>query len=286
MNPFSMVRYRFFLFAGLLPYLLGSGWAYGRDGVFSWNTFWIGLLGIFLSVCGVEAFNEFYDSRLGTDRVFNPDDEDPIPDWVLPAGWAAFLLAGVVGAYLAWTHGWPVVLYMGLGAVAAIFYVGPPFRWAYRGLGESMIALSYGPWMTLGAYFIHTGRFSWAVLLASLVPGFLIVALAVANEIPDFYQDRMVGKRNLVVRFGRENGVRIYQTFAAIGTLIPALGAALGLFPLAVAPATLALGLIVLSGKRARATYENPREFIPAVRALVSSYIVATTLFTVGVTWG
>ena len=27
----SMVRYRFFLYAGLLPYLLGAAWAWGPD---------------------------------------------------------------------------------------------------------------------------------------------------------------------------------------------------------------------------------------------------------------
>ena len=29
----TLVRYRFFLFAGLLPYLLGAAWAYGVAGV-------------------------------------------------------------------------------------------------------------------------------------------------------------------------------------------------------------------------------------------------------------
>ena len=30
----SMVRYRFFLYAGLLPYLLGAAWAYAIAGAF------------------------------------------------------------------------------------------------------------------------------------------------------------------------------------------------------------------------------------------------------------
>ena len=31
---FSLVRYRFFLYAGLLPYLLGAAWAYAVAGAF------------------------------------------------------------------------------------------------------------------------------------------------------------------------------------------------------------------------------------------------------------
>ena len=68
----SLVRYRFFLYAGLLPYLLGAAWAYAMAGAFDAAVFWSGLGGVVLAVIGVEAFNEYFDSRMGTDRVFNP----------------------------------------------------------------------------------------------------------------------------------------------------------------------------------------------------------------------
>ena len=32
---FSVVRYRFFLYAGLLPYLLGAAWAYVMESAFN-----------------------------------------------------------------------------------------------------------------------------------------------------------------------------------------------------------------------------------------------------------
>src|SRR5205814_4969255 len=111
------------------------------------------------------------------------------------------------------------------------FYVRPPVRWVYRGLGETMIALSYGPWMTLGSLTLHTGRFSWGAFAASLVPGLLIGSLAIVNAIPDFYQDRLVGKRNLVVRFGRKNGVYLYLGASSLAIGVIAIGSVLGVFP-------------------------------------------------------
>src|SRR4029078_5787085 len=39
----SMVRYRFFLYAGLLPYLLGAAWAWAIAGTFDAPLFWGGL---------------------------------------------------------------------------------------------------------------------------------------------------------------------------------------------------------------------------------------------------
>ncbi|MFH2201628.1 MAG: prenyltransferase [Elusimicrobiota bacterium] len=278
---FSVVRYRFFLYAGLLPYLLGAAWAYVVGGAFNPPVFWIGFCGIFLSVVGVEAFNEYFDSRLGTDRVFNPEDEDPIPAWVLGLGIAAFAAAAATGIYLAKAGGWPVILYMCLGGCAAVFYVGPPIRWVYRGLGETMIALSYGPWMVLGSLHLQTHAFSWGALLASLVPGLLIMSLAVVNAIPDFHQDRLVGKRNIVVRVGRYNGVLVYLGCSLLGLGIPVFGAVLGVFSKWTLLTLLALPLWWSSRRAALAHYDTPRDFVPAVRAIVLCYLTATSLFIV-----
>ena len=278
-----MVRYRFFLYAGLLPYLLGAAWAYGRTGAFDAVAFWSGLAGVVFAVVGVEAFNEYFDSRMGTDRVFNPADLPPMSDAVLWLGVVAFAIAFGVGIHLTVTGGWPILAFAVLGGAAAIFYVAPPIRWAYRGLGELVIALSYGPWMVLGSLYLHTRAVSAGALLASLVPGFLIMALAVVNAIPDFHQDRLVGKRNLVVRLGRQRAVYLYLGLAAAGLAIVPVGVVLGAFPALSLAALFALPLLVKSGRTAVTTYESPRAFVPAVRAIVACYALAVLLFTAGI---
>jgi 1,4-dihydroxy-2-naphthoate octaprenyltransferase len=279
----SMVRYRFFLYAGLLPYLLGAAWAYGIDGLFAVELFWLGLAGVVLAVIGVEAFNEYFDSRMGTDRVFNPDDLPPMSDAVLWLGIAAFAGALAVGIYLTLRGGWPILAFAVLGGAAAIFYVAPPIRWAYRGLGELVIGLSYGPWMVLGSLYLHTGSGSWPALWASLLPGLLIMALAVVNAIPDFHQDRLVGKRNLVVRVGRRRAVWLYTGLAAAGLAATAVGVAVGEFPLACIVSLVALPLLVMSARRAIRAYESPRQLVPAARHMVACYLVAVALFTIAI---
>ena len=280
---FSLVRYRFFLYAGLLPYLLGAAWAYAVVGAFDAPVFWFGLGGVVLAVIGVEAFNEYFDSKMGTDRVFNPDNLPPMSAWVLWLGIAAFAGALAVGVYLTVRAGWPILGFAVLGGLAAIFYVAPPIRWAYRGLGETVIALSYGPWMVLGSLYLHARAVSWEALWASLVPGFLIMSLAVVNAIPDYHQDRLVGKRNLVVRLGRRRGVWLYLALAAAGLMTVVAGVAAGVFPVACLAALLALPLLVASARAALHTYESPRQFVPAIRAVVSCYLVAVALFGAGI---
>jgi len=280
---FSLVRYRFFLYAGLLPYLLGAAWAHAMAGAFDAAVFWSGLGGVVLAVVGVESFNEYFDSRMGTDRVFNPDDLPPMSALVLWVGIAAFAGALAVGVYLTYRGGWPIFAFALAGGLAAIFYVAPPIRWAYRGLGETVIALSYGPWMVLGSFYLHTGTLSWGALWASLVPGLLIMSLAVVNAIPDYHQDLLVGKRNLVVRLGRAGGVVLYLALAAAAFVVVAAGTLAGVFPAACVAALLAIPLLAASAYRARGTYTTPRRFVPAIRSIVACYAAAVTLFILGV---
>jgi len=283
MRVFAVVRYRFFLYAGLLPYLLGAAWAYAIAGAFDAAMFWSGLGGVILSVIGVEAFNEYFDARMGTDRVFNPVDVPPIAQAVFWIGTAAFAAALAVGIYLAARIGWPILAFAIAGGAAAIFYEAPPIRWSYRGLGELVIALSYGPWMVLGSLYLHAQSVSWAAFAASLVPACFIMALAVVNAIPDFHQDRLVGKRNLVVRLGRERAVYLYLGLASSGFLVVVLGVAAGLFPVTALSALLAAPWVAASGLLALRTHSTPRHFLPAMRSMVLAYLVATFFFTAAI---
>jgi 1,4-dihydroxy-2-naphthoate octaprenyltransferase len=252
-------------------------------GVFNAASFWSGLAGIVLAVIGVEAFNEYFDARMGTDRVFNPIDAPPMSNWVLWLGVAAFAGALAIGVYLAVRDGWPVLGFAVLGGAAAIFYEAPPIRWAYRGLGETVIALSYGPWMVLGSLYLNARSVSWGALWASLVPGLLIMALAVVNAIPDFHQDRLVGKRNLVVRLGRRRAMWLYLALASGALVVVVTGVIAGTFPEASLAALLALPLLSISARRAMHTFEFPRKFVPAVRSIVGCYAVAVAFFTAGI---
>ena len=283
MRVLSLVRYRFFLYAGLLPYLLGAAWAYRITGTLDAAIFFSGLGGVVLSVVGVEAFNEYFDARMGTDRVFNPDDLPPMSIWVLILGILGFAGALAVGVYLTERAGWPILAFAVLGGFAAVFYVAPPIRWAYRGLGETVIALSYGPWMVLGSLYLHAGTLAWGALWASLVPGLLIMALAVVNAIPDFHQDRLVGKRNLVVRLGRKGGVWLYLSLAGGVFGVIGLGVWQGVFPPTALAALLALPLLLRSAQGAVKTYQKPRLFVPAIRRIVTCYVLAVTLFTAAI---
>jgi hypothetical protein len=75
------MRYRFFLYAGLMPHCRrGVG---VRDAGARYRDVLDGLGGVVLAVIGVEAFNDYFDARLRTDRVFDPEGGRPSPTRVL-----------------------------------------------------------------------------------------------------------------------------------------------------------------------------------------------------------
>jgi len=111
------------------------------------------------------------------------------------------------------------------------------------------------------------------------VPAFFIMALAVVNAIPDFHQDRLVGKRNLVVRLGRERAVHLYLGLALAGLAVVIAGAIAGIFPRGTLVALLALPFVATSAHSAFRTFSKPKAFLPAMRAMVVAYLVVTALF-------
>ena len=94
------------------------------------------------------------------------------------------------------------------------------------------------------------------------------MALAVVNAIPDFHQDRLVGKRNLVVRLGRRRGVLLYLALAGAGLAVVPAGVVARRFPARTASlALLAVPLLVASARRAVRHLRAPRAFVAAIRA-------------------
>jgi len=275
MNLIRLIRYRFFFFAGLLPYFLGQVIAINVQGKLNWLHFWLGFTGILFVLAAVELFNEYFDAKEGGDRIFS-QEQPVIPVWFFKLGISALAMAFIIGLYLFLQTGWFVLLFSFLGFLGAYFYVGPPVRWAYRGFGETVIGLCYGPFMLLGSYYIQTQRIDFTPFFVSVISGLSVFCLAILNEIPDYYQDMIVGKRNLVVRLGKQRAVLLLKSgltgvFAllisgVISKIIPAMAMA----------ALVTLPWILKSIKSAEKNYDNPKAFRFAVNTLVITHIIIT----------
>jgi 1,4-dihydroxy-2-naphthoate octaprenyltransferase len=170
------------------------------------------------------------------------------------------------------------------GFIAGAFYTLPPFRWAYRGVGEALIGLTYGPLITIGACYVQLARLPSLelIILPSLVPGFLITAVIWINEFPDFFADKKVGKKNLVVRLGRKKATTYYALLLA-ATYIPiVMGIFTRLSPFTTSVALLTLPLACRNIYITKRKYNKPQELTPAMSGTILLFASTTLLLAIG----
>lgn len=273
------MRYRFFVFAGIFPYLYGAAFAYYAHQVFLPIYFILGFIGIVFALIGVEAFNEYFDSEMGGDFIFSKAPKKKVPRYILGIGLFAFFLAFLVALCLTISRGLPILLVSLAGFFCAYFYVGPPLRLAYRGLGEMTIFFAYGPLMVAGGYYLQAKEIGIAPILASSMPGLLVLALAIVNEIPDYFQDRLIGKRNLVVRQGREKALWLYKGIICSFFLLSIAGVAFRRLPIATAWALISLPWVFKNFALAKRTFDTPEKFVSVVRATIALYLFSIFIF-------
>jgi 1,4-dihydroxy-2-naphthoate octaprenyltransferase len=260
---------------------LGQAAALNVHGTLDYSHFWWGFAGILLVLVAVELFNEYFDAKEGGDRIFSRERPD-IPHYFFALGISALGVAFVIGGYLTYKTGWPVLLFSFLGFLGAYFYVGPPLKWAYRGMGELVIGLSYGPLMVLGSYYIQAKTIAFTPFFVSLICGLSMFSLAVLNEIPDYYQDKLVGKWNLVVRLGKQKAIVLLKSCLAGLFILLISGAALRKIPLLAIGALVTLPWILKSVKSVEKDYDNPRAFLFAVNTIVVTHVVIALSLGIG----
>jgi 1,4-dihydroxy-2-naphthoate octaprenyltransferase len=210
-----------FLSVGILPLILGFilAWRWGYRGPS--ELYLLSVTAAILIMCMTYYLGEWND--LEGDRInqnFNrfSGGSRVLVEGVLPArislrlgyGCLAGAILTVSYIYLQYRPDFRTLLLGGLGIVFGFFYSSKPIRWSYRGLGEILIGFCYG-WLPIATgFFLFTGFFSSQVLLLSIPVGFSIFNVILINEFPDEQADRAIGKRTLVVRFGKERMGDLY----------------------------------------------------------------------------
>ncbi len=224
----------YFVLPSILPALLGSVIAWAQGFAFDPVFFFLVILGVTFNHFGLNLVDDVLDYRHAVDlkksgeKNFFTGGSGVLPEGILKdtdmlrVAAGLFATTAVIGAYLAWTCGWPVLALGVFGMLSSIFYTTPPVRYGYRGFGELGLLVNFGPVIVLGAYYVQARSFAFEPLLASLVPGLMMWSMILINEIPDYEADRLGGKWNLVARFGRKAGALLYGAglTAAYGILI------------------------------------------------------------------
>ncbi|MBN2699807.1 MAG: 1,4-dihydroxy-2-naphthoate polyprenyltransferase [Bacteroidales bacterium] len=203
--------------------ILGSFLCYA-NGAFRWEVLLFGSLTTLCLQVLSNLANDYGDALKGT------DDKNRVgPLRVTQAGLVTraemkrmiilfVLLSLVSGSLLIYTglgkmsFGFYLVFFLlGFTAIyAAIKYTIGKNPYGYVGFGDVMVFIYFGILGVAGTYFLHAHSFHWSILMPASAIGLFSVGVLNLNNLRDRENDRINGKRTLVVRMGL-SWARIYH---------------------------------------------------------------------------
>lgn len=226
-----------FLTASVLPFIFGSFIVKGR---FSAIKFLLGFAAVVFTHLSANIINDYADSRSGVDwqdRKFFGffGGSKLIQEGVfterfylsLAVFFAALSAFSVTALAVISKSAFPITAFL------AVIFLGwsysiKPLKFSYRGMGEIIIFILFGPALVMGGYFLQTQTFfDYKSFFLSMPFGFLTAAILYANEIPDFLEDIKGGKFTLVSVFGRRRAYIFYYILIFFAFLFIVLNVAL-----------------------------------------------------------
>ena len=246
MNPATLLRAvrAPSLTAGAMPVVTANALVAYQGFPIDGGAFALTLVGMVAAQAGVNLVNDYFDDKSGLDA--DPDFANhpfPLGSRVLQQGALShrgvatfavvcFAIALACGLVLDRRHPGNVVLRLAvIGAVLGFFYTAPPIKIAYRGIGEPVTFLLFGPIAGMGAYYVQTGVFDQAALLLSSVVGLLAMAILFLHHFPQYEADRRHGKKTPIVRLGPESAGRWVPWILAAPYALVVVGVATRVFP-------------------------------------------------------
>ena len=226
------------LSAALIPVVLASALA-ASQGKFSLTPAVLCVLFATFMQIAANFINDLFDFLKKTDRDDRLGPERACQQgWITPCAmrWgiaATLAVACACGLCLLPYGGWMLV---GIGAACVVFAFLYTTLLSYCGFGDVLVWVFFGFVPVAGTYYVEAGSFCREVWLLSAACGLLIDTLLVLNNYRDREQDRLSGKRTLVVVLGERFGSLFYLLQGVAAYVLVALMSLEGNLWLAILP--------------------------------------------------
>ena len=274
----STMRPRFLILAIACVFLGTAAAIWTVGAVNPWHVILAFIGGLAAHGC-VNAINDYSDIRSGLDFRTNRTPfsggsgtfvEEPTK--IHLALWTTIgtaLVTTAIGIYFTLVVGWPILLIGVIGMIVILTYT----KWLNKQPFLCLLSpgLGFGTLMVLGTFYVLTGRITWAAVLASFIPFFLVSNLLLLNQFPDVEADTTVGRRHYPILIGRKSSAVIYVTFLAATYVAIILGVALKIIP-----AWTLLGLLsaVLALPTARNVLRNTEDIPALVPSMIQNVLL------------
>ena len=215
--------------AAVAPVVVGTAMA-AADQVAALGPALAALAAALLIQVATNLANDYFDHARGTDTE---ERLGPVrvtqagilsPEAVLRGTGVTLALAVLVGGYLVWVGGLPILAIGVVSLICAVAYTGGPFPLAYHGLGDLFVFVFFGLVAVGGTYWVQALAFEPELLLAGAGVGALVTAILVVNNLRDREGDARVGKRTLAVRLGVRMTRGQYVGLLVVAAAVPPVG--------------------------------------------------------------
>jgi 1,4-dihydroxy-2-naphthoate phytyltransferase len=224
----------------VMPVLLAAGWRFGRGEIVRLDQLLLFLVAAVLLLAWENLTNDIFDADTGVDTHGKPHSvvnltgrRDRVALWA-----NACLVVGLaLMAWVAWAST-PLVLALVLACCAlGYLYQGPPFRLGYRGLGEPLCWLAFGPLATAAGLLALAPPGAPAVPWGSALvlgsgPALATTLVLFCSHFHQVAEDRAHGKRSPVVRLGTPTAAALVPWIVALALALEWAPVVLGRWPL------------------------------------------------------
>jgi 1,4-dihydroxy-2-naphthoate octaprenyltransferase len=201
-----------FFIATLVPLFIG--WTLARGSGLHPDRFILVVAACFMVHLATNLANDYFDHLEGADSGESIGGSRVIQEGKLSA---ETLLKAIVGLYAsACVIAFYLMFALRLFAIlpfvlfaffSSLFYVAPPIRYGYHGLGELLVGINMGPIMVVGTYWVIAGEPAWRPLYVSIPVGLMVASILYYQSLPDMSTDLASGKQTLALMLGRKGSM-------------------------------------------------------------------------------
>jgi 1,4-dihydroxy-2-naphthoate octaprenyltransferase len=203
----------------------------------NWGYLLLAVFGLVVAHAANNMINDYFDLEGGIDTddyVRAQYAPHPIlSGWVTKRqlGTAILLMNAIDLAILLFfvaVRGPLVIAFAAGGLFISVFYVAPPIRLKWHGLGEPGVFLVWGPLMTVGTFYVATGSIPAWTWIASLPYAILVTTVLFGKHIDKIEADTKIGVRTMPVILGEARARRVAEALMIAFYPIVLLAAAVG----------------------------------------------------------
>ena len=196
----------------VLPALVAVFMAVGHEG-FSIVLSIVAVLGVMLAHLSVNLFDDYFDYQFHSEEVRQQAAAEGMRARIAKSPYltsgevttrqlfivaSLFALAALLLGCFVFIKRGIVPLYIALAAgFLGFFYSGKPIRFCYRGLGELVTGLIFGPLLMAGVHYAACGALNAGVWVVAAAVGIWVINILYTHSIMEISTDKKVGKKTL-----------------------------------------------------------------------------------------